>query len=1116
MANTPIEELTITIKVDDKDAKQKLDDLETRIRKIDEASRGDGFQHLKEVTKSITSLVNSARKLTDTAEGFERVTKSAGNLVNSLKGLNSANVKDVTKGFRSVTRAMSDMNAQAGQGAKGFSVSISGAEVVKTLGQDFKFAISAGKKLASIPFKMMFTPLKGVVGTVNSITNSFRKLFHTIGRVAFMRAIRSAIRIMTAGIKEGVDNLYVWASAVGNSFKPTMDSLASSFLYLKNSIGAAVSPLLDALAPALESVINQIVSVINVFNQAIATLTGASTWRKALRSSANYSDSISGLGHEAQDANDSVKELRRTLLGFDEINRLDDKESTVSKGSSGKPATGIYAQQGALSFTEVPISDSIKNFIDQLKESWSKANFTELGSILGEKIGNALKNVPWDKIQKGAEKLAQSVGTFLTGMFSYNSSGGKKLWDGIAYTIYNGINTALIGYTTFFSSTDFSGIGEGLATALWTTLKNINWLEGSHSVSAALAAFPNAIIDTITGFRKKIYPQKFHDIAEIIGKSIAQAIQLIKWEDFFQNTTWLATSILAALNGALEGFGSEWGGITSGIQKGLESIPKYKWANLGRELGKLIGNTVKFAVNLVSAICTAIEAADWDSIWEGFKDGLSKVKWDEIGTKFTNFIQDHLDLVCALISIGIGIKALRSIGGALLTGKLFGDLVLSAPLTGGGTLATLGSIPSFLTACAIAIPIGVTVTPIIMEKVDELVDKFVEYMDPIINPTVEKVTDILTNKNYTPNYIYTGGSTAGVKGAPSSTTYKRDLGNGSSIWTPASGDLGRNDGGWSANYEKGLEAARKRYQEKYGKLEVKVVPTVSETDVNYAYKNINSNFQTITNTNPLSPMKTKGIKDEHSAWDAQANTYWNLVVTRKRYAPFKTSGLKNENTSWWSQLTTYWNTQTTNKTASKFSVAGVKNDSSSWWSQVFGAWNQYIKNNNAELYADVTLDDGSYGLWNAFVGAFNKLQKYFNENPLTASVKTKTSVGGGLAGNGGHADKASGGVYKNGRWYPVTNFAGGGTASAGQMFIAREAGPELVGTLNGSTAVMNNDQIVSSVSAGVYQAVSAAMNGGGGSPIDITIKVDSETLYRSVKKGERKANGRYGTVVAVG
>lgn len=49
-------------------------------------------------------------------------------------------------------------------------------------------------------------------------------------------------------------------------------------------------------------------------------------------------------------------------------------------------------------------------------------------------------------------------------------------------------------------------------------------------------------------------------------------------------------------------------------------------------------------------------------------------------------------------------------------------------------------------------------------------------------------------------------------------------------------------------------------------------------------------------------------------------------------------------------------------------------------------------------------------------------------------------------------------------------YASGGFPAAGQMFIANEAGPELVGTIGGHTAVANNDQIVESVSQGVYAA----------------------------------------------
>lgn len=103
---------------------------------------------------------------------------------------------------------------------------------------------------------------------------------------------------------------------------------------------------------------------------------------------------------------------------------------------------------------------------------------------------------------------------------------------------------------------------------------------------------------------------------------------------------------------------------------------------------------------------------------------------------------------------------------------------------------------------------------------------------------------------------------------------------------------------------------------------------------------------------------------------------------------------------------------------------------------------------------------------------------------------------------------AGGGVFANGKWSPIQQYAEGGIVG-GQMFIAREAGPELVGTLGGHTAVMNNDQIVASVSDGVYRAVSAAMSEGGNSS-SITLNLDGKTVYQSVVNQNRREIQRTG------
>ncbi len=84
-------------------------------------------------------------------------------------------------------------------------------------------------------------------------------------------------------------------------------------------------------------------------------------------------------------------------------------------------------------------------------------------------------------------------------------------------------------------------------------------------------------------------------------------------------------------------------------------------------------------------------------------------------------------------------------------------------------------------------------------------------------------------------------------------------------------------------------------------------------------------------------------------------------------------------------------------------------------------------------------------------------------------------------------------------------YAQGGFPDFGQMFIAREAGPELVGTIGNRNAVVNNDQIVESVSTGVYQAVVAALGSGSdeGGDTQIVINLDGEKIYENQQKVAR-------------
>lgn len=89
--------------------------------------------------------------------------------------------------------------------------------------------------------------------------------------------------------------------------------------------------------------------------------------------------------------------------------------------------------------------------------------------------------------------------------------------------------------------------------------------------------------------------------------------------------------------------------------------------------------------------------------------------------------------------------------------------------------------------------------------------------------------------------------------------------------------------------------------------------------------------------------------------------------------------------------------------------------------------------------------------------------------------------------------------------------ASGGFVNSGEMFIAREAGPEMVGTIGNHTAVANNDQIVEGISSGVYSAVVAAMKSTSGeSNAHYTIMLDSRVVYESVVQADKQTVKRTG------
>lgn len=79
-------------------------------------------------------------------------------------------------------------------------------------------------------------------------------------------------------------------------------------------------------------------------------------------------------------------------------------------------------------------------------------------------------------------------------------------------------------------------------------------------------------------------------------------------------------------------------------------------------------------------------------------------------------------------------------------------------------------------------------------------------------------------------------------------------------------------------------------------------------------------------------------------------------------------------------------------------------------------------------------------------------------------------------------------------------YASGGYPETGEYFLARESGPELVGTIGGKTAVVNNQDIVAAVSQGVASAVASVMSSSNSNRRDggFVLNVNGREFMRAV------------------
>lgn len=305
------------------------------------------------------------------------------------------------------------MGGYVGRSVKDVAGSMGGfVKQAKDLGNTAKdFSKKAGKIAGGISgFGVASKMSAKAINKTTSALMKFSGVFTRIFKMMRLMLLRKAIRGVIENVGDGFKGLAMYSKEFDNS----MSMITNSSKQLGYSIASMVAPLLNAFAPALTYIIELCNKVVVAITQLFSALSGASTFVTAKKQVGSWADSL-------EESKNNAKQLKKTLLSFDEINKLDDPTS----GSSGKtldPDSMFETKPVESKFKDLAkkIKDIFNKLIAPIKKAWEKMGDFVVKSWKSafEKIGQLGKSVfedfmkVWnqDKTVKIFENIFEIIG----------------------------------------------------------------------------------------------------------------------------------------------------------------------------------------------------------------------------------------------------------------------------------------------------------------------------------------------------------------------------------------------------------------------------------------------------------------------------------------------------------------------------------------------------------------------------------------------------------------------------------------------------------------------------------------------------------------------------------
>ena len=383
-------------------------------------------------------------------------------------------------------------------------------------------------------------------------------------------------------------------SALGSAVAKT-DGFGTALARLKGAAATAAAPLVNALGSALTYVMNLAAKAFAYLAKLISLLTG-----KSLSGMQATAKKMTSVGTAASGMAKQTDKAAKSLAGFDEIERLDEKDNSSSGGSG----SGADATFGALS--EVGDVSGITGAIDSIKAAWQRFTNALAPSA-------AAWSAAWEQIKAAAEAALPQLEASFT-----------NLWQ-------NGLAPLLDYFVFDFVPGFVNGLSLLLAPVVGDVVSTV-----ITSGTAILSALANMLTDSINTW---IIPAL--DLVKQIWLDLATA-----WNETW--TTYISpifTAFCEVVQDVCDIIQRLWTEVIDPILASLVTSLTELW---NTHLSPLFSDLIAVGGDAINAIATVIKA-----LWDNVIDPLANWLLSTFGPVFTQVFNS----VAGIVTNAIGIVA---------------------------------------------------------------------------------------------------------------------------------------------------------------------------------------------------------------------------------------------------------------------------------------------------------------------------------------------------------------------------------------------------------------------------------------------------------------------------